>query len=104
MGTIASTPWTWPAMLGRPRAAAQRRFPSMMMATCLGRSRKGRLDLHHFRFLALSAAVDGLDVPVGQPLEVVQLAALLVLGQVAVAQRVLELVGRFATMIADLDP
>ena len=33
IGRIASTPWTWPAMLGSPFAAAQRRFPSMMMAT-----------------------------------------------------------------------
>jgi len=33
-GTMASTPWTCPAMPGNPRLAAQRRLPSMMMPRC----------------------------------------------------------------------
>src|SRR5947209_7336668 len=32
----ASTPRRWPSVRGRPRAAAQRPLPSMMMATCRG--------------------------------------------------------------------
>src|SRR5690242_20434219 len=32
----AFAPSTWPAVLGRPRFVAQRPFPSMMIATCIG--------------------------------------------------------------------
>src|ERR1700704_4477165 len=32
----ASTPRRWPSARGRPRAAAQRPLPSMMIATCKG--------------------------------------------------------------------
>ena len=35
----ASTPRRWPSTRGRPRAAAQRPLPSMMMATCRGTSK-----------------------------------------------------------------
>jgi hypothetical protein len=35
----ASTPRRWPSTRGRPRAAAQRPLPSMMMATCRGMSK-----------------------------------------------------------------
>src|SRR3954462_6731648 len=34
----ASTPRRWPSARGKPRAAAQRPLPSMMMATCAGAS------------------------------------------------------------------
>jgi hypothetical protein len=34
----ALTPARWPKVLGRPRALAQRPFPSMMMATCRAES------------------------------------------------------------------
>src|SRR5512143_536719 len=34
----ASTPRRWPSARGRPRAAAQRPLPSMMIATCEGPS------------------------------------------------------------------
>src|SRR6185295_9613291 len=99
MGRIASTPWTWPAIAGRPRAAAQRRLPSMMIATCRGCSRTGSAsDLHHFRFFALAARVDGLDETIRHPLQRVQLAALLVLRQAPVSQRLLQVVGHLATM------
>ena len=70
IGRIASTPWTCPAMAGRPRAAAQRRLPSAMMATCRGCSRSGSAsDLHHFGFFALAALVDGLDEAVRHALQ-----------------------------------
>src|ERR1700686_1130347 len=34
----ASTPRRWPSARGKPRAAAQRPFPSMIIATCKGPS------------------------------------------------------------------
>src|SRR5512143_2010314 len=34
----ASTPRRWPSARGKPRAAAQRPFPSIMIATCRGGS------------------------------------------------------------------
>jgi len=52
----------------------------MMIATCRGRSRSGSSsDLHDVGFLALAARLDRVDVAVGQPLQRVQLASLLVL-------------------------
>src|SRR6266705_2457993 len=95
-GRIASTPWTWPAIAGRPWAAAQRRLPSMMMATWRGWSRAASAsDLHHFRFLALGSGVDRLDEAIMDALQPIKLATFFILGEVALAERLLQLVGRF---------
>src|SRR5688572_8464868 len=96
-------PWTWPARTGSPRSRAQRRLPSAMMATCRGPSASDTSDLQDLGFLAVRAAVDRLDVAVGEPLQVLELAPFLVLGQVAVAQRLLQVVGRLASMVSNLD-
>src|SRR5574338_629390 len=76
----------------------------MMIATWRGRSRTGGAsDLHDLGFLALCPGVDGLGEAIGQPLQGVQLAPLLVLREVAVAQCALEVIGGLAPMVADLD-
>ena len=46
-----------------------------------------RSDLQDLGFLPIGPGVDRLDVPIGELLEGLELAALLVLGQVAVTQR-----------------
>ena len=48
----ASTPRRWPSTRGKPRAAAQRPLPSMMMATCRGISKPSRAALQRLRRLA----------------------------------------------------
>src|SRR3972149_2254899 len=104
-GRIASTPWTWPAMGGSPRAAAQRRLPSMMIATCRGCSRSGSApDLHHFSFFVLGPGVDRVDEAIGQALERVELAPLFIFGDGTFAQGALEVVSRLATVSPHFDP
>src|SRR5438093_13655442 len=91
-------------MTGSPRAAAQRRLPSMMIATCRGRSRIGSAsDLHHVGFFALGALLDRVDVPVGEALQALQLAPLLVLREAPLAQLALEVICHLAAVVADLD-
>src|SRR5262245_50258958 len=75
-----------------------------MIAMCRGwTSSSTGSDLQDLAFLAVGARVDCLDVPVGQPLEVLELAALLVLAQVAVAERVLQRIRGLASVVPDLD-
>src|SRR5690242_4438528 len=50
----ASAPALWPSGTGRPRASAQRRLPSMMMATC-----PGGADWPERRVVATGAASSG---------------------------------------------
>src|SRR3712207_17064 len=95
----ASTPRRWPSILGRPRRAAQRPLPSMMMATWTGilsvsssgpiaAERLGSapmaasctlLHVHDLLFLGGEHGIDFRDGLVGRLLHLLLLAALLVL-------------------------
>src|SRR5207245_7816999 len=63
----ASTPRRWPSARGRPRAAAHRPLPSMMMATCSGPSVRSHPSLAGAaafdinRSLTLTARLNGED-------------------------------------------
>src|SRR5216110_2942753 len=56
----SSTPRRWPSARGRPRAAAQRPLPSMMIATCNGPVRSGPS-------VAGAAAFDIIEIPAPVP-------------------------------------
>src|SRR6266702_6950705 len=56
----ASTPRRWPSARGKPRAAAQRPLPSMMIATCKGTVRSGPS-------VAGAAAFDIIEIPAPVP-------------------------------------
>src|ERR1700674_3196005 len=96
----ASTPRRWPSARGRPRAAAQRPLPSMMMATCKGPSvRSGpsvagaaAFDIHQsldlngedFLFLGRQQLIDLRNRPVGGLLHIIGQPLLIVLGNLVV--------------------
>src|SRR5215831_9594127 len=89
----ASTPRRWPSARGRPRAAAQRPLPSMMMATCAGASdlsgpsvtgaaaldMKASLDRQNLFFLGRQQLVDLGDRAIGRFLHLVGVTLLVVL-------------------------
>src|SRR5207253_3890510 len=60
-------------------------------------------DLHHFGFLVLAATVDRLDESIVNSLQGVELAALLVLGDLGIAERLLELVRSLSAVMSYLD-
>ena len=104
MGTIASTPWTWPAMAGqpagcRPAAVAVHDDGDVSRALAQGAPQTSITSAS----LRSARRIHRLDVAIGQALQVVKLAVLLVLGQVAVTQGPLEVVRRLAAVVADLD-
>src|ERR1700736_2361749 len=91
----ASTPRRWPSARGRPRAAAQRPLPSMMIATCKGPSgRSGpsaagaaafdiqdpSLDGEAFFFLGREQLINRRDRSVGCLLDGIGQTFLVVLG------------------------
>src|SRR6266849_4173247 len=101
----ASTPRRWPSARGRPRAAAQRPFPSMMIATCKGPSvRSGpsvagaaAFDIHQsldlatpdlngedFLFLGRKQLIDLRNRSVGCLLHIIGQPFLIVLGNLVV--------------------
>src|ERR1700756_621509 len=101
----ASTPRRWPSARGRPRAAAQRPLPSMMMATCAGPSDllgpssvagaagvalKGSLERQNFFFLGCQQLIDLGDRSVGRLLHVTGEAFLIVLGHLVILLELLE--------------
>src|SRR3954469_4869548 len=101
--TSASTPCLWPKMRGMKRFFAQRPLPSMTMATWRGTSglragawaadtggftkRIGLLDSQDLGFFGVHQLVDLGDGAVGQLLDVVDQATLLVLGDVLVLEQ-----------------
>src|SRR5215212_11911416 len=123
----ARVPSRWPASAGSPRAAAQRLFPSMMIATDRGPSPTSRvgarrrirerrfiatsrrkrgvlspvLDLGDLGFFALQEVVDLLDVFVGELLDAL-LGAALVVGPDALL--LLEVVDHVAADVPHGDP
>src|SRR5262245_47913663 len=109
----ASTPRRWPSARGRPRAAAQRPLPSMMMATCAGPSdrsglsvagaaafdMKASLDGENFFFLGRQQLIDLRDRPVGRLLHVTGQAFLVVFRHLVI---LLELLEDVETVAADV--
>src|SRR5690606_8248865 len=103
----ARAPARWPTMRGRLRRAAQRPLPSMMMAMCRGtlirKPGAGSSYRHQFLFLRLDHLVHGLDGLVGDLLDLVLAAALLVLADFLFLQQVLDLLVSVAADVADRD-
>src|SRR5262245_8736053 len=115
----ASLPRWCPATRGRNRFFAQRPLPSMMMAiwrgtapvcgmvwvvlSCIGLSVRVRGDLHvhEIGFLLLQRLFDLRDIAVGQLLDVVLGAALLILRKLVFLQHLLEMSVRIAAQVAD---
>src|SRR5438270_10300022 len=109
----ASTPRRCPSARGKPRAAAQRPLPSMMMATCAGASdlsgpsvtgaaaldMKAALDREDFFFLGGQQLVDLGDRAVGRLLHVARQTLLVVLGHFVV---LLELLQNIEAVAADV--
>src|SRR4051812_41461567 len=81
-------PRRWPSSTGSPRASAQRAFPSMMIATLIGAGS----DFENFLLFALEQVVDLGDALVGQLLERLLGAMLVVAAHVAVLLELAELV------------
>src|SRR6266511_3409607 len=98
---MVSTPARCPAIAGRCRCRAQRRLPSMTIATCRGTSTS--LDAEDLLLLGLADLVDLEDVPVGQLLELLLEALELVGGDPAVLLLLAHLVVGVAPQGADLD-
>src|SRR2546423_4059174 len=111
----ASTPRRWPSARGRPRAAAQRPFPSMMIATCKGPSgRSGpsvagaaafdikqslALDGEDFLFLGRKQLIDLRNHAVGRLLHIIGQTFLIVLGDFVI---LLKLLDRIQAIAADM--
>src|SRR4051812_3577239 len=101
--TSESTPALWPKKRGMKRFFAQRPLPSMTMATWRGmaawswdkagtgvlRCTRKASNGHDLRFLARDQPVDLGDGAVGELLQVVERAALLVLADLLVLQQLL---------------
>src|SRR5229473_3453149 len=119
----ASTPRRWPSARGRPRAAAQRPLPSMMMATCNGPSVRSHpslagaaafdinqsltitasLDGEDFLFLGREQLIDLGDHPVGCLLHIVGKTFLIVFRDLVVLLELLDSVEAIAADMADRD-
>src|SRR6202140_1222179 len=111
----ASTPRRWPSARGKPRAAAQRPFPSMITATCKGPSvRSGpsvagaaavalgqslSLGREDFLFLGRKQLIDLRNRPVGCLLHISGQTFLIVLGNLVVLFKLLD---RIKTVAADM--
>src|SRR5882724_5972666 len=121
----ASPPRRWPSARGRPRAAAQRPLPSMMIATCKGppvrsgpsvagaaafdiiRSRKGpgstALNGEDFLFLRCKQLIDLGNHPVGGLLHIIGEALLIVFGNLVILLEFLDGIETVAADVADRD-
>src|ERR1035437_6138856 len=115
----ASTPRRWPSARGKPRAAAQRPFPSMMIATCKGPSvRSGpsvagaaafgidqslSLNGEDFLFLGRKQLIDFRNRPVGCLLHVSGQTFLIVLGNLVILLQFLDRIEAIAADMADRD-
>src|ERR1035437_7524120 len=111
----ASTPRRWPSARGKPRAAAQRPFPSMMIATCKGPSvRSGpsvagaaafdigqSLNGEDFFFLGRKQLIDLRNRPVGRLLLIIGQTFLIVLGNLVVLLKFLDRIEAIAANMAD---
>src|SRR5207247_6569306 len=115
----ASTPRRWPSARGKPRAAAQRPLPSMMIATCEGPSvRSGpsvagaaafviqdpSLDGEDFFFLGRKQLIDLGDRSIGRLLHVIGQTFLVVLGNLVILLEFLDHIQAIAADMPDRDP
>src|SRR3989442_9881470 len=98
-----STPARWPATAGRWRAAAHRRFPSMMIARCRTRCSLKGSTLEDLALLRLADLFRLQDVTVVQLLELSEQPLHLIRRDAGVLLLLVELVRRVAAMGADLD-
>src|ERR1043165_5436103 len=108
--TRASTPCLWPKKRGRKRFFAHRPLPSMTMATWRGTpallsalTRTRRSDGHDLGFLGREQLVDLVDDAVGQLLDLVLAATLVVLGDELVLGHLLGLLVGVAAQVAHGD-
>src|SRR2546430_7415041 len=120
-GGMASTPRRWPSARGRPRAAAQRPFPSMMIATCNGASvlsgpsvagaaafgigqSEGGLNGENFSFFGRQQVIDFRNGCVGSLLHVGGQTLLIVLGNLVIFLEFLDGVETIAPDMPHRDP
>src|SRR4051794_2155775 len=113
----ASTPRRWPSARGKPRDAAQRPFPSMMIATCRGASDLSdpcvawaaafdiarSLNGQDFLFLRRQQLIDFNNRPVGGLLHVGSQTLLIVLGNLVILLELLDDVETVATHMSHRD-
>src|SRR3954453_14507631 len=124
VGPTPSTPRRWPSTRGRPRAAAQRPLPSMMIATWAGAdpssvgaaksgteseskviaTRVSGSNLHDFFFFGRERLVDLLDMLVGGLLDLFRLPIEIVLAHMAVLLELLEKIESVAAKMAHGHP
>src|SRR5450432_4145262 len=111
----ASTPRRWPSARGKPRAAAQRPLPSMIMATCKGPSARSgasvagaaafdigqSLNREDFFFLGRKQLIDLRDRPVGGLLHVIGQTFLIVLGNLVSLLKLLDHIDAVAANVPD---
>src|SRR5215213_8439959 len=117
----ASTPRRWPSTRGRPRAAAQRPFPSMMIATCNGPSvrsgpsvagaaafgigqSQGALNGEDFFFFGRKQLIDFRYRPVGRLLHVGRQTLLIVLGDLVILLQFLDRIEAIAPDMPNGNP
>src|SRR3979490_294405 len=114
----ASTPRRWPSARGKPRAAAQRPLPSMMIATCKGGSARSgplvagaaafdidqSLNREDFFFLGRKQLIDLRNRPVGRLLHIIGQTFLIVLGNLVILLKLLDGIEAVAADMADRDP
>src|SRR5580765_608144 len=100
-------PSRWPRLRGRRRRSAQRPLPSMTIAMWRGMrgadSASIELHRHQLVFLELDDAVDVLDELVGELLDIVFGARVLVLGDLLFLEELLDVMERVATHVAHGD-
>src|SRR5688572_19659073 len=114
--TSESTPALWPKKRGMKRLRAQRPLPSMTMATWRGMAVLGSTltvamrgagpgpsDGQDLRFLGGNQPVDLGDRPVGELLDLVERASLLVLADLLVLQQLLRMLVGIAADVAHRD-
>src|SRR3546814_3810177 len=92
-------PARWPIIRGRRRRAAHRPLPSMMTTRWRGRVIE-KSYRHQFLFLGLDHLVDVLDALVGELLDFVAAAALVVLRDLLLLEQVLDLAHGVAADVA----
>src|SRR5215210_2180215 len=98
-----SAPASWPAATDSPRCLAQRPLPSVMMATYEALTGRGSSHLEDLVFLALDEGVELLDLLVGELLQRLLGAMLVVGARLARVAQLAEVVHRVAPDVADRD-
>src|SRR5215207_4962973 len=98
-----SAPASWPAATDRPRCLAQRPLPSVMMATYEALTGRGSSHLEDLVFLALEQGVELLGLLVGELLQRLLGAVLVVGAGLARVAQLAQVVHYVAADVADRD-